>query len=231
MTNYKLLLTCYNTLLLSDEHISDGDYCVDKNHTIYKSFTHEKRDGDCKIIAGDSHFPIGATDMPKINQASIDKCLAEKEERRVLELAKNYSQTQVVRGKNLPEWDDEVEKIIQRNCIAGYNLHKSENEEKKWSDEEMANCFSAGWNNGCHVSSIVGEKKYSPFPDKEEYMKSLQKPVIYDCEIEMDLEISKRKYFKTKEECPNCYGLDADGYYTYPIKLNAQDEITITKIL
>ncbi len=37
----------------------------------------------------------------------------------------DYSETQIVRGQNLKEWDDETAKLIQRYFIAGFNYAKS----------------------------------------------------------------------------------------------------------
>jgi hypothetical protein len=37
------------------------------------------------------------------------------------QLAIDYAKTQVVRGKNLPEWDDKTEQLIARYFTKGYN--------------------------------------------------------------------------------------------------------------
>ena len=49
------------------------------------------------------------------------------------EAAKAFAKTQVVRGKNLPEWDDKVEEIITRNFIEGAKWQQ----EISYSEEEV----------------------------------------------------------------------------------------------
>lgn len=52
------------------------------------------------------------------------------------EVAKAFAKTQVLRGKNLSEWDDKVEEIIARNFTEGAKWQQ-EQDENKYSEEEV----------------------------------------------------------------------------------------------
>lgn len=67
----------------------------------------------------------------------------------IKELAVAFSKTQVVRGINLPEWDDKTEELISRYFIAAYNQALKDNSENKYTEEDMNNFAKFYINNKC----------------------------------------------------------------------------------
>jgi len=53
---------------------------------------------------------------------------------KIKDLAISYAKTQVVRGINLPVWDDETEKLVARYFIAGYNQSNQDNHDSRLKD-------------------------------------------------------------------------------------------------
>jgi len=56
------------------------------------------------------------------------------------EAAESFAKTQVVRGQNLPEWDDKVEEIIARIFTEGAKYMA----ERSYSEEDIKEAFFSG---------------------------------------------------------------------------------------
>ncbi len=83
---------------------------------------------------------IKDTEEYKSTRALLNKITMKQET--LEEAAKAFAKTQVVRGKNLPEWDDKVEEIIARNFTEGAKWQK----ERMYSEEDMKSAFFNGGN-------------------------------------------------------------------------------------
>lgn len=49
----------------------------------------------------------------------------------------DYAKTQVVRGKNLPEWDDKTEQLIARYFTKGYTQCQQDMADKKYTELQL----------------------------------------------------------------------------------------------
>jgi hypothetical protein len=60
-----------------------------------------------------------------------------KSKEEIEQLAIDYAKTQVVRGKNLPEWDDKTEQLIARYFTKGYTQCQEDNKDKKYTESQL----------------------------------------------------------------------------------------------
>lgn len=78
-------------------------------------------------------------DSPLLDKSKIESLLGIVD---VAKAAKDYAKTQVVRGKNLPEWDDKTEELIARYFTEGAKIYS----DNKFTLEDMRNfankCFA-----------------------------------------------------------------------------------------
>lgn len=68
-----------------------------------------------------------------------------KSKEEIEQLAIDYAKTQVVRGKNLPEWDDKTEQLIARYFTKGYT--QCQEDMLKILKEEIKRAFIHGQGN------------------------------------------------------------------------------------
>jgi hypothetical protein len=95
-----------------------------------------------------------------------------KNKEEIEQLAIDYAKTQVVRGKNLPEWDDKTEQLIARYFTKGYTQCQEDMADKKYKEEDIRNAIREGRN------SVHFENDGSWWEDKtveEDFIKSLNK--------------------------------------------------------
>jgi hypothetical protein len=125
--------------------------------------------------------------------------------------AKVFAKTQVVRGRNIPEWDNKVEEIITRNFIAGAKWQQEKllsfDEEELVKTDNDKLLFQVGILRGMLHQR---ESMYS-----EEEMISFMQFIISQETLDNTSSVSKEtaKYyleqFKKKQEkviCPLCKG-------------------------
>lgn len=162
----KLIFVKEEFYLLSEEDFNEGDYyCIfatgikGSGRGWSEPRKHENRNLDklnkCihvnhrgKLIA--SSVKIG--DLPLIDYKQIIhgenfvpyvKNLSD--DINIEAFALEYAKSQIVEGKNIKEWDDELVKIISRNFKVGYNKCSQNNYENKFTQKDIEEALTYGY--------------------------------------------------------------------------------------
>lgn len=208
----KLIFVKEEFYLISQEDFNEGDYyCIfatgikgsgrgwsepkkheNRNLDRLHKLIHENHKG--KVIA--SSVKIG--DLPLIDYKQIIhgenfvpyvKNLSN--EITIEAISLEYAKTQIVEGKNIKEWDDELVKIISRNFKAGYEKSNRDNYENKFTLKDIEEAFTYGY--------LAAKDETKGIPSSGYMTRFLESKNKEKNEWNIEVELDKNGQLKTKE--------------------------------
>ena len=175
---HKIIYTEHYALVVSDDEIKQGDWCVDKHDIVYKQETDKifsKFSGAKKVIA---HRPLtdapileGVPLLPKFSQEEDIKLIAKQEAEKLHDKSRHE------------DWDIYEDLVSEDAWLIekGYNKAK---ETYKYTEEDLMNLVEKGheiYNEGLGVATDAKKQKLIDFIQS---LRQPKRPKYFECEME-----------------------------------------------